>query len=106
MSPLNTNLLGKFQMRMFSTMGKEWDPRKDYYKALNVGKNATEKELKVAYYKLAQKYHPDKAGGNEAKFKEISNAYSILGDKSKRQQYDMDRGSGAGANPYSGFGRT
>ena len=40
-------------MRMFSTMGKEWDPRKDYYKALNVGKNATEKELKVAYYKLA-----------------------------------------------------
>ena len=94
-------------MRMFSAMGKEWDPRKDYYKALGVDKNATEKELKVAYYKLAQKYHPDKSGGNEAKFKDISNAYSILGDKGKRQMYDQDRGSGAGANPYnSGYGRT
>ena len=85
MNPVNANLYGNFQMRMFSTMGKEWDPRKDYYKALNVGKNATEKELKVAYYKLAQKFHPDKAGGNETKFKEISAAYGILGDKSKRQ---------------------
>ena len=66
-------------------MGKEWDARKDYYKALSVGKNATDKELKVAYYKLAQKYHPDKAGGNEAKFKDISNAYSILSDQSKKR---------------------
>ena len=82
----------------------EWDPRKDYYKALGVGKSATEKELKTAYYKLAQKYHPDKADGNETKFKEISNAYSILSDHSKRREYDMDRASGGGSNPYNGFG--
>jgi len=69
---------------MFSQFGKDWDPKKDYYKSLGVTKNATEKDVKVAYYKLAQKYHPDKEGGNETKFKEISNAYSVLSDKSKR----------------------
>ena len=50
---MNSHFIGKFQMRMFSQFGKDWDPKKDYYKALGVSKNATEKDLKVAYYKLA-----------------------------------------------------
>ena len=81
---------------MFS-LGNEWDARKDYYRSLGVSKNASEKELKMAYYKLAQKYHPDKEGGNEAKFKEISTAYEVLSDKTKRNGYDRDRASGGRA---------
>ena len=68
---------------MFS-LGQDWDPKKDYYRSLGVGKTASDKEIKIAYYKLAQKYHPDKDGGNEAKFKEISNAYQVLSDTTKR----------------------
>lgn len=61
---------------------------KDYYKILGVEKNANEEEIKKAYRKLAHKYHPDKAGGDESKFKEINEAYQILSDKNKRTQYD------------------
>lgn len=63
----------------------------DYYKILGVGKNADSDEIKKAYRKLALKYHPDKNSGNkeyEAKFKEISEAYAVLSDPEKRQQYD------------------
>lgn len=66
--------------------------QKDYYKILGVEKNATENELKKAYKKLAIKYHPDKNPNNkeaEEKFKEVNEAYQILSDKNKRQQYDM-----------------
>jgi len=60
---------------------------KNYYEILGVKKNATENEIKEAYYKLAHKYHPDK-GGDSEKFKEIKEAYEILSDKEKRLQYD------------------
>jgi len=60
---------------------------KDYYQILGVQKNASPDEIKKAYYKLAHKHHPDK-GGDEKKFKEISEAYQILSNKEKRAQYD------------------
>lgn len=60
----------------------------DYYKTLGVGKNATFDEIKKAYRKLAHQYHPDKKGGDEAKFKELNEAYQILSDPNKRTQYD------------------
>ncbi len=61
---------------------------KNYYDMLGVPKTASEEEVKVAFRKLAHKYHPDKKGGDEAKFKEVSEAYSILSDKKKRAEYD------------------
>lgn len=61
---------------------------KDYYKILGVTKTASEDEIKKAYRKLAHQYHPDKAGGDEKKFKEINEAYQILSDKNKRATYD------------------
>ena len=63
----------------------------DYYQILGVSKTASEEELKKAYRKLAMKYHPDKTKGDKAsedKFKQISEAYAVLSDKEKRQQYD------------------
>ena len=63
----------------------------DYYSLLGVPKNATSDEIKKSYRKLAHQYHPDKNPGNaesEAKFKEINNAYEVLGDDKKRANYD------------------
>jgi curved DNA-binding protein len=63
----------------------------DYYKTLGIGKTATADEIKKAYRKLAMKYHPDHSQGDKAaeeKFKKISEAYAVLSDKEKRQQYD------------------
>jgi curved DNA-binding protein len=65
---------------------------KDYYKILGVDKNASEADIKKAYRKLAQQYHPDKNQGNKAaqeKFKEINEAYDVLGDAEKRQKYNQ-----------------
>ena len=86
---------------------------KDYYELLGVKKNATEEEIKKAYRGLAKKYHPDKNKGNkeaENKFKEVSEAYAVLSDKEKREQYDrLGReafafgGGAGGANPFAGF---
>lgn len=79
----------------------------DYYKILGVEKGSTDDEIKKAYRKLAHKYHPDKAGGDEAKFKEINSAYQVLSDKQKRTQYDQFGqtfdGAGFGGGNGGGF---
>lgn len=79
---------------------------KDYYKILGVPRGASEEEIKKAYRKLAHQYHPDKAHGNEAKFKEVNEAYQVLGNKEKRAQYDrfgqVFEGTGPQGGPSSG----
>ncbi len=79
---------------------------KDYYQILGVPEDASQEEIKNAFRRLAFKYHPDKNPGNEqqaeAKFKEINEAYSILGDANKRQQYDSARRSGFTGADYPG----
>ena len=83
---------------------------KDYYKILGVTKNASEEEIKKAFRKLAHQHHPDKAGGNEQKFKEINEAYQVLSDRQKRARYDQFGsaepfpGFSAGGGPASGWG--
>lgn len=81
--------------------------QKCYYEILNVSKTASGIEIKRAYRKLAMKYHPDRNPGDkeaEIKFKEISEAYEILSDDSKRSRYDQF--GHAGVNQQSGFGGT
>jgi molecular chaperone DnaJ len=73
---------------------------KDFYKILGVAKDVTDAELKKVYRKLARKYHPDSNPGDdkaEAKFKEISEAYSVLSDAEQRKEYDAFRAMGGGA---------
>ncbi|WGD37258.1 DnaJ C-terminal domain-containing protein [Lysinibacter sp. HNR] len=80
---------------------------KDFYKVLGVKKDASEAELKKVYRKLARKYHPDSNPGDakaEAKFKEVSEAYSVLSDKNQREEYDQIRAMGSGARFTSGGG--
>jgi DnaJ-class molecular chaperone len=60
----------------------------DYYNMLGVSKSASPEEIKRAYRKLAMQYHPDRPDGDDAKFKEINEAYDVLGDPQKRAQYD------------------
>ena len=84
--------------------------KKDYYEVLGVDKNASQAEIKSAFRKMAKKYHPDinKEEGAEAKFKEVGEAYSVLGDEQKRKQYDQFGHAafenGAGGNPYGNYG--
>jgi molecular chaperone DnaJ len=80
--------------------------RADYYKTLGVAKNASQAEIKKAYRKLARQYHPDANQGNkqaEERFKEISQAYDVLGDPDKRKQYDRGTGPFAAGGPGFGF---
>ncbi len=74
---------------------------KNYYEILGVPKNASKEEIKQAYRKLAHQYHPDK-GGDEKKFKEINEAYQVLGDERKKAQYDQF-GSSFGSQGSAGF---
>ena len=78
---------------------------KDYYEILGVAKGASESEIKKAFRALAHKYHPDKKGGDEAKFKEVSEAYAVLSDKKKRAEYDTygKTFSGGGGQGFGGF---
>ncbi|MEK7635435.1 MAG: DnaJ domain-containing protein, partial [Patescibacteria group bacterium] len=62
---------------------------KNYYDILGIDKKASKDEIKKAFRTLAHKYHPDKKGGDTEKFKEINEAYTVLSDDQKRQQYDM-----------------
>ena len=79
--------------------------KRDFYEVLGVGKSADEKELKAAYRKLAKQYHPDANPGDktaEAKFKEISEAFSVLSDPEQRKEYDAVRAMGGGARFTAG----
>lgn len=77
---------------------------KDYYKLLGVERNATDQEVKRAFRKLAHEHHPDKTRGNVEKFKEINEAYQVLSNKEKRQQYDQfgSTFSATGGSPFGG----
>lgn len=76
---------------------------KDYYETLGIQKSASADEIKSAFRKLAQKYHPDKKGGDEAKFKEVSEAYAVLSDKKRRAEYDTYGKTFAGQGGAGGF---
>ncbi len=87
--------------------------KRDYYEVLGIGKSASDDEIKKAFRKKAIEHHPDKAGGDETKFKEINEAYEVLKDERKRQRYDQfghagvgssAASDGPGGNPYGGFG--
>lgn len=86
--------------------------KRDYYEVLGVSKTASADEIKKAFRKAAVQYHPDKDGGDEAKFKEVNEAYEVLKDQQKRQRYDQfghagvggSAGGQAGGNPFEGFG--
>jgi molecular chaperone DnaJ len=85
--------------------------KRDYYEVLGVSKDASADEIKKAFRRLAVQHHPDKEGGDEAKFKEINEAYDILKDAQKRQRYDQfghagvggSGGGPSGGNPFEGF---
>lgn len=80
---------------------------KDFYQVLGLNKGANEQEIKSAYRKLALQWHPDKHKGEkdaEQRFKEINEAYEVLSDPQKRQQYDTFGSAGAGGQGFQGFG--
>lgn len=79
---------------------------RDYYEVLGIKKTASEAEIKAAYRKLALKYHPDrnKEAGATEKFKEVNNAYEVLGNEQKRKMYDQFGHTSATGGPASGWG--
>lgn len=79
---------------------------KDYYEILGLDKGASKDEVKKAFRKMAAKYHPDKKTGDEEKYKEVTEAYAVLGDEKKKAEYDTYGQSfnGGGNNPFGGAG--
>src|ERR1700755_1128770 len=81
--------------------------KRDYYEVLGVGKTASADEIKKAFRRAAVEHHPDR-GGDEAKFKELNEAYEVLKDTDKRKRYDQfghaGVGGSAGGNPFAGGG--
>lgn len=89
--------------RVFKFGFKDFDPTKDYYKTLGIGKKADNKEIKTAYIKLAKLYHPDRTQGKTNDlFKEINEAYEVLSDSNVRSRYDSSFGRG-GFNAYGNY---
>ena len=82
---------------------REWF-EKDYYKVLGVSSTAADKEVTRAYRKLAKQYHPDANPGSEDRFKDISAAYDVLGDKDRRKEYDEVRRLGPIGSQFGGAG--
>ena len=81
--------------------------KRDYYEVLGVSRDVDQKELKKAYRKLAMKYHPDRNPDDkdaDAKFKEATEAYEVLGDAQKRQAYDQFGHAGVDGQAGGGFG--
>lgn len=83
--------------------------KRDYYEVLGISKDASADEIKKAFRRAAIQYHPDKESGDEAKFKEVNEAYEVLKDPSKRQRYDQFGhagvgGAAGGGSPFEGFG--
>src|SRR5665213_1329563 len=76
--------------------------KRDYYEILGVGKDASADEIKTAFRRAAIEHHPDR-GGDEAKFKEINEAYEVLKDPEKRKRYDQFGHAGVGGNGSDGF---
>jgi molecular chaperone DnaJ len=88
------------------SINRDW-LEKDYYSVLGVAKNASPSEIKKAYRKLAQRFHPDSTQGDKAaeeRFKEVSAAYDVLGDQKKRQEYDRVRDMAASGFRFGGPG--
>src|SRR4051794_23002789 len=83
--------------------------KRDYYEVLGIGKGASADEIKKAFRQAAVKHHPDR-GGDEAKFKEINEAYEVLKDNEKRKRYDQFGHAGVGGaaagDPFGGFGQS
>lgn len=80
---------------------------KDYYNILGLEKGANKDEVKKAFRKMASKYHPDKKTGDEEKYKEVTEAYAVLGDEKKKAEYDaygQAFGGSGGGNPFGGGG--
>src|ERR1700741_2470098 len=121
MSPFRRAMRGASRrISMSSCASSDWTSRrhmdfKDYYATLGVSKTGSEKEIKQAFRKLARKHHPDVNPGDksaESKFKEINEAYEVLGDADKRRKYDelganwrtyeQPAAAGGGAGPQAG----
>src|SRR6516165_5474394 len=86
---------------------REW-VEKDFYKELGVSSDASEKDIKAAYRKLASEFHPDKNPAGADRFKAVSEAYSVLSDDAKKKEYDETRrlfaGGGLGGRRFDGGG--